>query len=367
MRGSSVRSASFFVGASTAIALTLISIGGFCGERAPSGSAASASPLGTPVPRTLGIDGPCTDGSTARISTGFETTTLQADHSDSQRSILTVPPGTGTCPTFTAARASLGVPSVQFEGGSDSERLARIVRAPDAPTNSALLFWIKDANVDGQYKSAVKGRIQMNVYGNRDANHLKMSVKMYLPPDMRYLRDYPGKIDWLTISEWWNNAPWKADEQYPFRITLTLAKTASELGAPIHFSVQAQTMNRTTGKWNAPIWSETNSGFSLPFGEWIRLEYELVEGDEQSGRFSLFATTKSSGRVAIFDHAGYTRHPDDPHPDGFTEFNPLKLYTSKRVIDHIRAEGGVLQVLWDDLNIVACQPSGLSNGSDCTY
>ena len=41
----------------------------------------------------------------------------------------------------------------------------------------------------------------------------------------------------------------------------------------------------------------------------------------------------------------------DKNPDGVTEFNPLKLYTSKQQIEFMKSKGKTLQVYRDDFKI----------------
>jgi hypothetical protein len=40
-----------------------------------------------------------------------------------------------------------------------------------------------------------------------------------------------------------------------------------------------------------------------------------------------------------------------PDPDGVSDFNPLKLYTSKGLIDYMHSRGKTLQIYWDDFKL----------------
>lgn len=55
--------------------------------------------------------------------------------------------------------------------------------------------------------------------------------------------------------------------------------------------------------------------------------------------------------TVVHDIRNFTHGPNDNSPDGLSHFNPLKLYTSEWPIDHIRNNGGVMNILWDDLEI----------------
>jgi adenine C2-methylase RlmN of 23S rRNA A2503 and tRNA A37 len=45
------------------------------------------------------------------------------------------------------------------------------------------------------------------------------------------------------------------------------------------------------------------------------------------------------------------RNITDSNPDGVTQFNPMKMYTSKELIDYMKAQGKPLQILWDDFKL----------------
>ena len=62
------------------------------------------------------------------------------------------------------------------------------------------------------------------------------------------------------------------------------------------------------------------------------------------------ATQEGPGMV-VFDITNFTHHPNDPNPDGLSHFNPMKLYTSKGLIDYVRDNGKSLQVYWDDFEL----------------
>jgi hypothetical protein len=41
----------------------------------------------------------------------------------------------------------------------------------------------------------------------------------------------------------------------------------------------------------------------------------------------------------------------DPAPDGVSDFNPMKLYTSRRLLEHMKSRGKTLQIYWDDFEL----------------
>lgn len=250
------------------------------------------------------------------------------------------------------SRFSLGRALIQFQGGDTNERRAEVASDPDNNHNKVMAFVLNRPNVSNGKIKAYKGRVQMNVYDNTNVKIMKVSVRMYLHPDFRLTQSYDDEIDWLAVSEWWNNANW-TNEKFPFRISVNLTRPKSNLGEPFHFRVNAQTYDDKQDRWGEPLWTETGASFPVPIGKWITLNYEFKEGDAKTGKFSLSVQTDHGQPITVFDVRNYTHHPDDPHPDGLSHVNPIKLYTSRKLIEHVRSKGGALQIYWDDLDLQA--------------
>lgn len=53
----------------------------------------------------------------------------------------------------------------------------------------------------------------------------------------------------------------------------------------------------------------------------------------------------------VFDVKNYTHNSKDAYPDGVTHFNPMKLYTSKEIVNYSKSKGKTLDIYWDDLKI----------------
>ncbi len=310
---------------------------------------------------------PCSDGSTAKFQTGFEGQSQVISKPTSQRARFAGSAGIDTCEkknqNLSTQGPVFGRADIQFEGGTSEDRKAQVISDPNKSGNNVLHFWLQKPNVMGNDRQPLKGRVQMNLYDNKNVKQVKMTVRMYLHPDFNYLRSYSDKMDWLTISEWWNNAGW-THESFPFRISVNIVKENPGKSSPLVFAVHAQTSssnksaNTKKKRWDREkVWEKINRDFAIPIGQWVTLEYGFVEGDSQNGRFFLAATAEGGKRTVIFDIKGYTYHPDDPNPDGLSHLNPLKLYTSSQVIEYVRSQGGALQILWDDLQLTACSAS----------
>ncbi len=91
----------------------------------------------------------------------------------------------------------------------------------------------------------------------------------------------------------------------------------------------------------------------MPIARWVTLDYDFLEGNASTGHFLLTATVDGGESVQVFNIRNFTHHPDDPKPDGLSDFSPIKLYTSKKLINYVNSKGGEIKVYWDDLDIQA--------------
>ncbi len=69
------------------------------------------------------------------------------------------------------------------------------------------------------------------------------------------------------------------------------------------------------------------------------LEYYIKEGDSSTGRFYMSIAPEAENKTVVFDVKGYTHNTYDPEPDGIRQYNPMKLYTSKELINYMRLHG----------------------------
>lgn len=269
----------------------------------------------------------------------------------------------GTSATYSTDPGRL---SVQYQGGDVSERFARLVEDPVKPGNRVLAFVLRKANVREANGRVTKGRVQMNAYDERAlrAREVRMTTRVFFPGDIDLIRHYKGTVNWLTISEWWNDASWTS-QPFPFRVKVDIVKPSAVRGSALNFSATAQQFDPATNSWGATLWQVVNRTVPVPIGKWVTLEYAFLEGDANTGRFYMAMTPDGGARRVLIDARGWTHHPGNPNPDGLTHLNPLKLYTSKAVIDHVRGLGGELTIYWDDLGFRMCADRTPEETSAC--
>lgn len=231
---------------------------------------------------------------------------------------------------------------LEYTGGDSLLRKARIVPDPVNPANRALSFRINESyQCDGE----VKGRVQASLYGiGSGYREFYQSVRMFVPADMNLLRTYPKSIGWLTIAEFWNNEWWVPTERYGFRVTLGMGKPTSQ-ESDLVFILNAEDQGQRE------VWKASPSAVKVPIGQWFTLDYYYKEGNAQTGRFYVAITPAGQPRQVVFDVRNFTHNTTDPAPNGVTGFNPMKLYTSRDVIDYMRGRGKPVQVYWDDFKL----------------
>ncbi len=238
--------------------------------------------------------------------------------------------------------------NLQYQGGDTTQRFARIIKEPGNPDNHVLHFWLNEANVGG-----TKGRIQANLYGaEKGMKEFYQSVRMFLPEDFMTVRRFPEKISWMTIFEFWNNITWSQSVPHGFRITLGIGKPV-EWESDLCFILDGQDCKlfEDNSQKYTTLWKEINQNVKVPIGKWFTIEYYYKEGDAQTGRFWMAVQTDGDERQVVFDVINFTHNSEDKNPDGVTDFNPLKLYTSKKLIDFMRSNGKTLQLYWDDFKL----------------
>jgi len=242
---------------------------------------------------------------------------------------------------------NIGNFNLQYQGGDTTMRYAKIIPEPGNPSNNVLKFWLDAPNVGGS-----KGRIQGNIYGNNGLYEFYQSVRIFLHDDFNTVKEFPKAIHWLTLAEFWNNITWSQSVPYRFRITLGIGKEAGA-GNNLHFILDAQDCElfETGGQKYNTIWAENNKETDVPVGSWFTLDLYYKEGNAETGKFYLAMTTGKNEKKVIFDLTRITHNTVDPQPDGVGDFNPIKLYTSKELIDFMHSRGKTLQMFWDDYSL----------------
>ena len=240
--------------------------------------------------------------------------------------------------------------AVNFTGGDHSQRFAEIIPEPGNPDNHVMHFQINEGWLNGNSRLA---RAQCELYGIRTGlKEFRQTVRIYLPEEMNEVKKFPRPISWLTILEIWNNITWSQSVPFGFRITLGMGKTAAD-ESDLIFILDAEDCELfENGRQRyTTVWADKNQNIKVPIGEWFTMHYHFKEGDAATGRFIVTIETEKQGKQTVFDITNFTHCTKDPAPDGVTEFNPFKLYTSKDLADFMKDRGKSLRIYWDDFKL----------------
>lgn len=242
-----------------------------------------------------------------------------------------------------ALALNLAFMQVQYTGGKPSQRFIKVDKDPTNPKNHVLHFALNDSWLASE--GQIKSRAQTNIYGIKPGlKEFYQSVRVFMTTDFNALRDYPGKITWCTLSEFWNNEWWVSGEPYGFRISLGVGKPSSATH-DLNFILNAENAGQKE------VWNADNVKIKVPIGKWFRMDYYFKEGNKENGRFWMAITPDGEATQVVFDVHNFTHNTKDPSPNGVTSFNPLKLYTSSSFVAHVKKEGKTLQIFWDDYRL----------------
>jgi hypothetical protein len=278
------------------------------------------------------------------------------------------------------AGSKFGLLAFQYENGqgpSHSPEATQYVDIADDPTqsespNKALVFSVlgpRNGPADSAPYSA-KERVQMNVYKNSaELSEVYYKFKMYLNGGFATLKKHNDTFSdtskdedlfhFLTVAEFWNQRNWASDgvtPPYPFRLSLDIKKTETAANSEnLYFTLIAQTAPAIPPrKYFNMVWEVTNTEVPVPIGEWVDCEIWYKQGDGENGRFYYAITPENGEKQVVFNETNWTYNPGNPSPDGMREFNPLKLYVHRALIDSVSKKGTdadsrTLKIYWDDI------------------
>jgi hypothetical protein len=242
--------------------------------------------------------------------------------------------------------AAVGTFRIYYEVGDTSAAKASLTNDPLDNTNKVLKFQLDSSNVPNG--GSPKGRIQAAINNNINLKEFSFKVKLYIHPDIDTLRYYNDDFNWFTLMEFWNNGSF---QPFPFRITLNIQKPDSTIGSNLYFGTHGQTKDTINSLWDN-VWGEIDYTYAVPTGQWLTFETYFFEGDSTDGRYKVTVTDTLNNTHTLFDITDYTHHPQDTLPDGVTNFNPMKLYTSGILIDGMNSVNAELSVFWDDFEFL---------------
>lgn len=231
---------------------------------------------------------------------------------------------------------------INYETLDLNAAIAQVENAPQKIGKKALHFKINSPNVEKEGKKT-KSRIQIEFSKKPGFKSFVSEMSVFFPTSMKELNNYPYSITRLTLQEFWN-AP-VGDTGKTFRITIGLWKGKK---GKLHFAYRSQ--DYIDGKFINVARSD-NDSCEVPIGRWFRLRTEIIEGDKDSGFFSLTIIDgkqektlyrfKTQTMATVFCENKYPRQ-------GFTSLHPIKLYTSAQLTEWMKERGCAIEAYFTD-------------------
>ena len=178
--------------------------------------------------------------------------------------------------------------------------------------------------------------------------------RMYIHPDVDYLRNYPDKVDWFTLFEIWNEDGISkgifpdGDPAGSSRISFQTFKDAGA-GSAFYWNVTAEYMQPASVRFK-DIFNVSNRNVPIPIGKWFTLDLWLKRGDAGTGQLVITMTPDGGQPVVLFDVHGATQYPGHPELNLYS-MQPFKLYLSDTYLDWMRNAGKKLAICYDEFTL----------------
>ena len=235
----------------------------------------------------------------------------------------------------------------QYDPGTANDRHAKIIDDPSKSGNKVLSFWMQNVA-----PPPARARIQANMYAGKKLDEFYYKYRWYVPQEFQKLESYPEAFGWMTIAEFWNDPGWTGS-QYPFRMSLNLAKDEG-VGKKLHLHLTGD--EQIDKSWKG-VWGSDNSNFELQYGKWMTVEIYFKEGDASNGKMYVAITPDGGEKQVAFALTALTHHPLNPAPKGLW-LNPIKMYTYTKLVDYMRSNGYALEWYYDNFEFWDGFPTG---------
>ncbi len=173
------------------------------------------------------------------------------------------------------------------------------------------------------------------------------SHRMYINPDLSYLSNYSGLMDWFGLAEFWNmhDATMDGDTAGSARWGLSINKDAP-VGSQLYWVCYGEYMQPAT-LTGQDIFKYTNKTVPIPFGKWFTLDLYLKRGDATNGHMTVKITPDGGATTTLFDFTGATMYPGKPAL-WLDTWQPFKLYIGDVYMDWMRGNNKIMSIYYND-------------------
>jgi len=200
-----------------------------------------------------------------------------------------------------------------------------------------------DPNVSGTTRAQMSLRFKDGV--NLPVYHF--SHRMYLNPDIGYLKNYTSSITWFTLVEIWNKHvdSWDGSVSGSARWGLSILKE-SGTGQSFYWRLKSDYM-QPEAVHDLRMWTATNTSVAIPLGKWFTLDIYMKRGEGSNGRMTVKITPDGGQTQVVFDVANSTQYPGHPEIQ-LKSWQPFKLYLNDVYLDWMKANGKKVSAYYND-------------------
>jgi hypothetical protein len=200
-----------------------------------------------------------------------------------------------------------------------------------------------DPNVSGTTRAQMSIRFNDGV----DLPVYHTSHRMYLNPDVAYLKNYSSAISWFDIFEIWNKRveAWDGSVSGSARWSLYINKD-SGAGQPLYWVMKSEYMQPANLELDN-IWKYSNKQIPIPLGQWVTLDIYMKRGDGTNGKLVIKMTPDGGSTQVLFDISNSTIYPGHPEIQ-LKSWQPFKLYLDDVLLDWMSANGKKVSAFYND-------------------
>jgi len=193
-----------------------------------------------------------------------------------------------------------------------------------------------------------RAQMQLTFKDGVDIGIYHTSHRMYFSPDMGFLTNYSGTLNWVNVFEVWNkrNPNWDGDQAGSSRIGIYINKE-SGTGQPLHWTVSSQYTQPASVLWNAVWPAQTNKTVPVPIGKWFTMDVYLKRGESTNGQFKVTITPDGGQPSTLFDIKGHTVYPGYPELT-LKNWQVFKFYIGDPVLDWMRSNNKIAFAQYND-------------------
>jgi hypothetical protein len=199
-------------------------------------------------------------------------------------------------------------------------------------------------------KVGAKARAQCSISFNVDTiKEYRSQFKFYLHPDMVYLTNYSGRLEYFSFFEIWEkgNPNWDGNSAGQAYWSLYIMKDAGS--NQLYWMSEGDYMQPASVMDN-PFWTpQKNRNIPVPIGKWATLDYTFTRGVGTEGH--IYITLKVDNVTNVL----FDIHNTTTYPNGYSRsvawYQPFKFYMPAAYIDYLNVNNKKCEVWYDDFKL----------------